>query len=341
MKVLATYASETLPILRRVSAPYSLLAERGHACHFRESPSLDPEIAFSYDLVVLPNLVPDPDLLDRLIQVSKQGGNFVYDLSSPELLQDEGVQRLLPHCIAVITPNQHLNHEVDTFYRSHGSFLAGVSSRTRLSIVPSVVHRAYLVQGNDKKMLRMMRETAKIPEDAPVIGCLGNAHDWEVVLPALLSFVAKHPRVRVLCTEEAYTVFSANEELRPHLNPVPLTIGNYPYLLGLCDFGLCPRLREDGRDTVWALEYGILAKPVIASTVTGYQRQLSGGAGVLVENTNEAWEGALKTVLSGGPAVSPMGMIAFERANAQRTSAVADHFLAVLRKNLPRALALR
>ena len=55
MKILGLYARETLSLLRRVRAPFSVLASRNHGFNLLQADRFTDGITFSADVTVLAN----------------------------------------------------------------------------------------------------------------------------------------------------------------------------------------------------------------------------------------------------------------------------------------------
>lgn len=314
MKVLALYTTKTLAIIRRVMAPYSCLAERGHSFSFQAVTELQAGLAYGRDITVLPNWVLTSEENDALERAS-QDCSFVYDLSDQGLLDSPQVRRTLTLCRTITVPNEYLATEV------RGVVSGASSSRSvHVTITPSVVDIPYFVTA---------RRLPYLVPGATVIGCYGN-HDWDVVRPVIATLRAKHKRVEFLGDDYAYSVLG---DLVTH---VRCDVDTYPQLVNSCSFGLCPYTGYDGRETVWAHEYGILYKPVIASSDSQYSKVLNEKTSQLVTSRlPERWVEAVEKWLTRPELRARAAKEAFDLANLQRPRMQVEPYLKVMSRLLP------
>jgi hypothetical protein len=233
MKILALYIQRTLSILRRVQAPFSVLASRSHSFSFMQIPAFDAGHASGYDITILPNWVLKEEEREALAQAA-QHTLFAYDLSDLLLLQIPLVRETMRVCRMVTVPNAYIQREVEIA-------LPGL----RVVVTPSCLDIPYLMQAH-----RYPR-----PEH-PMIGCFGP-YDWEQVKQPLQALKNRYPRLVILGDAEATTILG---EL---VMSVEVTVESYPGILRQCLCGLTPIEEERGQDTIWMQEYGLLCKPVV------------------------------------------------------------------------------
>lgn len=311
MRVLALYVEQTLGMLRRVVFPFSVLSQRGYSFSFQQTFSFDPAIAYGHDMIVLPNWILTEQELPAYLEAARER-TFVYDLSDPNLLENEWVRQTLTGARLVTVPNEYLQKEVRA--------LPGMAM-TKVVVTPSVVDPQYFATAYHG-------ETHYSPETI-VIGCFGP-HDWELVLPALTELREKRPQVQIVGDGYAQKVLGELIHVED-LNP-----GTYPDLLRSCTFGLCPREGLTGHDTIWALEYGILCKPVIASADSFYARVLGKDAAQLVPSRAEdKWLEAIRLWIRDARARAWAGNLAFQVANAQRATQQAKVYQRMFEQMLP------
>lgn len=310
MKVLALYTTKTLSIIRRVMAPYSCLAERGHSFSFLQVPSFEAGMAYGRDITVLPNWVLTAEENDQLERVGLEC-SFVYDLSDPSLLENPQVRRTMNLCRVVTVPNEHLATEARGVVSTSGM-------PPRVTITPSVVDVPYFVSA---------RRLPYLVPDKTTIGCYGN-HDWEIVRPVITALREKHRHLAFLGDDYAHAILG---DLVTH---VRCDIDTYPRLVNSCSFGLCPYATTDGRETIWAHDYGILYKPVIASIDSQYAR--SGKIGELVTSKlPERWCDAAEKWLLRPEVRARAAKEAFEEANLHRSRMQVEPYLKVMSRLLP------
>lgn len=263
MKVLALCTSRTLPLMRRVIAPFNVLNQRGYTFYFQEISSFDPIISYGYDMTLLHQWVFDEDMLSVFLQVSRERA-FVYDLADAALLRIPEVQATLRAASLVTVANDYLLKEVRPF-----------NSRSR--VVPSMLDASYYFLGRT--------ESKRSP--FPLIGCFGP-HDWSLVRGALTVFQEKHPQVRFIGDQYA------TEQLGKLVMLVEVSSITYPSLLNQCWGGLCPLDGYQGTDLIWGLEYALMGRPVITSSSVPFGFKT---VSVHRPKETEAWVNALETVV--------------------------------------------
>jgi len=311
MKIRALYVTRTLPILRRVLTPLSVLANRNHTVTMLAVPYFDVGPMNGQDLVILPNWVLTDSELDTLAAWAKVPEHTLcYDLSDPDLLANPAVVAALSLAHLVTVPNDYLAAEVRNLPRP---------GKTRIRVVPSLVDARYF-------MLARMQERTK----TPCVGCFGD-HDWGIVKEAIAQTRERHPRVQFLAENQG----SAHKTLGELVTPVDVTIDSYPMILKDCLFGLCPRDGKNGYDTAWALEYGILNRPIIASGDSAYAHLMGKEGAAPVENMLLRWSGAIELLLKDPVTRARYGNAAFELARRSTGGRAADLYLRAYTEMLP------
>ena len=324
MKILTLYTQRTLPLLRRVLAPYGTLSERGHAFSSMMVNSFSDAMGLSYshDLTVLPNWVLTPQEVEAMWRLVQNGGRtFAYDLSDPSLLQEEIVRQTLSLCRLITVPNEYLKREVSLLHTG-----------ARVLVTPSTLDTNYFMSG------RLSRLTDIPPTGAAIIGCFGP-HDWHIVHGSIATFKQKHPHILFFGDEPATQI------LGDLVTPVRLTLDTYPALLNACTFGLCPYDGNRGQETIWAHEYGILYKPVIASTESPYPKELgSSGASRAPQYVSnklpERWVESMETWVRRPELRARAGAESFTKANEQRAKKLAEAYLRALGQVLPQLASI-
>ena len=231
MKFLALYKDSTLPLLRRVKAPFSALAERGHSFTFMQVDTFSMVMTYGSDVTILPNWVFTEGEYIKYHEAVNLGRIFVYDLSDPRLLDNPMVWQTLADASLVTVPNARLQKEVEIL---HGG--------TRCAITPSCVDVPYFMHAN----------TFPDPQKT-FVGCFGD-YDW-----SLLKDIASHFKGVTFLTDG----FSAPYLLGDNVEVAEVTPDTYPLLLRSCVFGLCPSDGPSDRDEVVRHEYGILSTPTL------------------------------------------------------------------------------
>lgn len=234
MKILALYSQKTLSAVRRVLAPFSVLANRSYSFSFMEVPAFDAGYAASYDVTVLPNWALSDTELTSLQQAAAQGVVFAYDLAEPAMLQITRVVETLRCCKIITVPTPYLAKEVRIAVPG-----------ARVAVLPSAIDLPYMMLANSYE---------KPP--SLVVGCLGP-FDWSLVHEALQQFHDANAKITFVGDANAHPVLGSL------VKRVDLAFDNYPAVLRQCAFGLLPIERERGQDMIWQHEYGILNKPTI------------------------------------------------------------------------------
>lgn len=294
MKILALYSTRSLSVLRRVIAPLSTLANRGYSVSFMQVLEFDPGPCYSADLVILPNWVFPPEELAQLGVLAQQK-TLIYDLSDPKLLANQSVQTAIQLANVVTVPNAYLEREVKGLF-------------ARAKVLPSAIDIPYFMTAN------------KAPKPAHrFIGCFGP-HDWHLVKEPIEAISAKK---NIKFLGDAYS----QAILGDLVIPVDVTPEVYPELIRSCLFGLLPMEGNTGQDTIWAHEYGILGKPVIASSDSPYSALLAGGRGLLVQSKEpERWESAIKILCENANLRAELGTSNHTLAKSQSAAILADQY---------------
>lgn len=314
MRVLSLSSRRTLSLLRRVIAPFDVLATRGHAFYFQEVSHFDAAVSYGYDVTLLQNWVLGDDEFEEYARAARER-TFVYDLSDPLLLQIPRVQEQLRLARLVSVSNTYLEREVRQF-------------NGRVRVLPSCIDFELFMSGRNVKS-----------DGTPVIGCFGP-HDWGMVKEAIEHIREKHPRVRFLGDIYSQHVLGDMVDKIDHND-----LGLYPGHVNTCLFGLCPYDGDRGGETIWGLEYGILWKPVVVAKGSQYNTILSDlwykgkhaprAYYVSSPQKTEHWVLAMETLLQNSSLRAEIGKCAFDVANAYRAKKQAGEYLACYQKMLP------
>lgn len=317
VKVLSLCTTRTLPLIRRVIAPFSVLTQRGYTFYFQEIPSFDPVISYGYDVTLLHQWVFDEEMLAVFARVSRERA-FVYDLADAALLHIPEVQETLHLATLVTVANEYLLKEVRPF-----------NSRTR--VIPSMLDVSYYFTGRTKEKRSAV----------PIVGCFGP-HDWSLVQEAIRVFQQRHPQVRFI--GDRY----AAEQLGELILSVEVSPLTYPTLLHQCWCGLCPLDGYQGIDLIWGLEYALMNRPVITASDSSYSQVFSSSRrepqAVYVSRPKEAesWVHALETVLyHRSKETADIVQRAYEMAWTHRSVKQAQKIQECYQKMLPHVPILR
>jgi len=308
VKILAVYPSLTLPLIRRVRAPFSVLAERGYAFHFLQADSFRGGLSHAYDVTVLSDWVlSDSEDFSSFQEALAHGRAIVCDLSDGRLLASKRMQEQLALASLVTVSTERLKKEVQN--------LVGT---TKVVTLPSCVDVPYFASANRTPM-----------PDRTRVGCFGPG-DWRAVAPIIKAFHQKHPRYRFLGEPQVAEAMNAENGVEIVV-PVDLHPENYPVVLHACSFGLlAPPLAQEpwGQDPIWQWEYGILARPTI-SLISPTTRE-GGGEG---EHVNVHAHVKRIEHVSGDPdARVRAGQQAFGEAYLHRATVIADQYGRLYRK---------
>lgn len=310
MKVLALCASRTLPLYRRVLAPFSVLSTRGHRFEFQEVVQFDPIISYGYDVTLLHQWVFSPAEVRAFQQVARER-TFVYDLADPAYIRIPEVQDTLRACALVTVANDFLRKEVKFF-------------NSRVRVLPSTIDYQFFMYGNT---------IAKSP--VPLVGCFGP-HDWDMVKEAIRQVRQRHPAVMFLGDEGAVKALGTDlvQEIEGHPE-------KYPGYLHHAWVGLCPSGSGDqGQDTIDVLEWGILGRPTILSSQSSaythvFPAHTSSAFYVKRPDDTNAWVDALELALYQPRIASAIGKRAGDLAYEQRAVKLAGQYLDTYTKMLP------
>lgn len=320
-RIAAIYTQKTMSLVRRVLAPYSVLAQRGYPFSFLAVDRLSSGIAYGYDATVLPNWrFSDESELSILEETIRHGRAVLYDLCDLSLLQDERVRQALRICQLVTVKSEYAQREVRYV----------VGTQARVAVLPSTLDPQYFVQA------RRLPPPLAVSKDALVIGCFGSEHDWSMVRKPLAALCQKSGRVIVLA--DAFAGEALKEEKRIRLFVVECTPDVYPQLLLQCDMGVCPVDASSGGDSAYdpisLLEWGILCKPVVASLTS-----TTASLPALHATSEEIWLERFKEILFTKKPVEQVHAL-FEAANRRRATKVADQYLRTIEKMLPLSVSL-
>ncbi|MFL5623990.1 MAG: hypothetical protein ACJ788_00150 [Ktedonobacteraceae bacterium] len=308
MRILATYIHPTLPIVRRVMAPFSVLnGNRGKPFHFAQQTYFQGLLSADTDALLIQNSVLAPNEFDQYCELLKEKA-IIYDLTDVALVRVPMVQATLEKATAVIVPNRYLKKELE-----------GVTRRVK--VLPSMVDMNYFKQGY----------TAPKPTKA-IVGCFGP-HDWHLVKEPIRIVKERWPNITFWGDENATETLGELIDERVSIDP-----DRYPYIIRSCAFGLCPVEGMTPIDTIWAHEYGILCRPVIASADSAYAE---GGlkkhlAGVLVPSQDQKkWVEAIHDLAITPKMRAMLGQNAFNMANEHRSTLITDQYIKAYREILP------
>jgi len=294
LKILGLYARETLSIMRRVRAPFSVLASRNHHFSLLQIESFNNGITFSADITVLSNWRLSAEELEPLEAATRQR-SIVVDCSDPDLIDDDLYRSQLSLASMVTVPNDWMRAAIKVV-------------NANVWTVPSCVDLPYFVSAN----------SIKLAPDRPLsIGCLGP-YDWYLVKDAISQILEAHPKAAVLAGLKAFEVL----EKHPRILGINPTVANLPELIRNCHIGLCPIDGERGYDDIWRHEYGALCRPVIAPAPFAKQ-------------DTAFWYKSIEDLLTDNKLRADLGHKAFEEANQQRATKLADRYIAIYRKRLP------
>lgn len=259
MRVLSIFKERSLPLMRRVLAPFSVLHTRGYTFSFLQVESFSPEAGNSHDVTVLSNWVledNEQETLRHAIEGTRQ--TFVYDLSSPSLLKERRVQQTMALCQMVTVPNEYLAKEVKV-----------VVPQRRVQILPSVVDVPYFMSANAANVQSGMSKRVR---QETILGCFGD-FDWHLCTDALRTAMHTAREGKLYIIGDA----GAKAVLGDLVQEVEVTLDAYPRLLKSCTFGLMPMARTTGRDLIVQQEYGILSVPTLkGTTVNQWNESLAG-----------------------------------------------------------------
>jgi hypothetical protein len=233
MHMLALYKRDTLSIHRRVKAPFSVLAERGHRFHFMQVQNFSGGLTFGADVTVLNNWMLGEEELQELASVRHQR-TIVCDCSDPALLHHEAYRAQMQLAHLVTVPNEYFAKEA-RIITSH------------VAVTPSCVDVDYLAVANRQPM------PPKV-----TIGCFGP-FDWYLIKEAIIRVKEQHPHVIFLGGEHATKVLG--EALVLSVDEIPT---DYRMYLRACRFGILPLDGETPHDDIWKHEYGIMCRPTLS-----------------------------------------------------------------------------
>jgi hypothetical protein len=236
MKILGLYTSETLSLLRRVRAPFSVLAVRNHSFNLLQIEAFTNGITFSADVTVLSNWSLSESELEALEAAARQRA-IVVDCDNPALLGDDLYRAQLACASLVTVPNEWMR-----------SAIRGIN--TNVWVVPSCVDLPHFLAAN----------SIKLASKRPIcIGCLGP-YDWYLVKDAVAQLLETHDRLTVIAGFQAFETFPKH----PRILGINPTVQNLPEIIRNTHLGLLPTDGERGYDDIWKYEYGALCRPTIA-----------------------------------------------------------------------------
>lgn len=299
MRFLAMYTNYSLAITRRVKAPLSVLATRGHSFGFMQVDSFQGGLSLGVDVTILPNWVLSEEEVDHLREMARlQHRLVVSDISEPVLLEYETVRRQIKISHLVTVPNEWMRKEV--------ALING-----NVAVIPSAVDVPYMMQGN-------LTQRPSVPH----IACFGP-FDWHLVRDAIKTVKEKRPKVVVMAEEAT----AKQLDLGDLVQVVDIRPDRYPALVHACQCALAPVERLAGQDRAgWQHEFGMMYVPVLS--VAGNQGQ----------DTTERWITAIEEILNNPQKRAARGELAWKEAQAFKSTEVAGQLLALYRKKLPHSL---
>lgn len=299
MRFIAYYDRPNLSAIRRLIGPLSTLATRGHAAFFKLESSLQHIETANYHLIFLPNW----SYRGRLPQAQ---GLYVYDLSDPDLLQDDNVLNVIGQCHAVTVPSEGLASVVRPF-RSH------------VRVVPSLVTAD----------LFMRAQPLYGPEDRrdAFVACFGD-HDWGMIAEPLQNALRQLPNtIRVLTDDPALKDRLGDRALLVELSPQM-----YPRLVRSCFLGLLPRVKDD-HDPIWAYEMGLCGMVCIGSPA--YRQAILHQDTGFIAASSDQWTDLIVKVATSDAIRTRLGREAQAHARQFTTVRGADAWLKSISKFLP------
>lgn len=222
--------------MRRVRAPFSVLAERTHPFNFLHVDSFTAGMTFGSDVTILQNWELNEQETEELAHAIKQRA-IVVDCSDPALLDSDLYRKQIACASLVTVPNEYMRREVHTI-------------NTNAAVTPSCVDLAHFMQANKIKV------EAKQPI---TLGCLGP-YDWHLIKDALVELTKRHSNLMVCAGPQASKALRGPglRGIEPEVN-----ISNLPEIMRHCHIGLCPLDGESSIDRIWEYEYGSLCRPVV------------------------------------------------------------------------------
>jgi hypothetical protein len=235
LRILGLYAHENLSHMRRVRAPFSVLATRGHSFSFTQTEAFTDGITLSADATVLANWVLSDSELLALRRARTQRA-IIVDWSDPDLLEDDLYRAQLSLASLVTVPNDWMRTAIRAI-------------NPNVWVTPSCVDMPHFLNANSVKL---------DPKRPLCIGCLGQ-YDWYLVKDAIAALLEKHNKLTVIADLRAIK----NLPNHPRILGINITCYNISEVLRNTHIGLCPVDGERGYDDIWQYEYGILCRPTL------------------------------------------------------------------------------
>lgn len=211
--------------LRRIVAPFSTLASRGHQVHFTHTSDPYALETANYNLIFLPDWAWEGKL-------PKAQGEYVYDLSNAELLREQAVINIIQQCQHVTVPTSTIGKLVKPFCN-------------HVVETPSLVaSEVFFAQAQKRPPF-------------PIVACLGD-FEWSLIQAPLLEALQEFSDVHVVTTNP--TLYAALPEKRRAF--VSLEISMYPKYLRSCYLALFPGERRTV-DPGMIHEFGLFGVPSI------------------------------------------------------------------------------
>lgn len=224
--------------MRRVRAPFSVLASRSHSFSLVQASTFNNGITFSADVTVLANWVLSESELE-VLRIAKNQRAIVVDCDSPDLLGNDLYREQIALATMVTVPNNWMKEAVHAL-------------NPNVWVIPSCVDLDHFLLANK----------VKLDVHRPLcIGCLGQ-YDWYIVRDAILSLLKKYERLTVIAGPEAFRSLPKH----PRILGIEVTVQNIAEIMRNTHLGLCPIDGERGYDDIWRHEYGALCRPALALT---------------------------------------------------------------------------
>lgn len=303
MRIIAYYQLLTVPLMRRIVAPFSVLSQRGEQTVFNYLASVEQLKQAQYDLVLLPNYLS----LEALPPIA---GQYVYDLTDAALLTHDACVQTLSQCSGVLCATDAIAKRVKAF-------------NPRVVVAPSSTHSEWL--------FAVPAGTSALP----LLACLG-LFDFAPYVAALRQVLQQVPQLRILT--DSTTLL--NELPSGRIEGVAPDINSYPGIIRAADVAFAPgleRLTDPGMLYDYQLAgIPIVAGPAWAAEITDRRGQRAGR----VAHSPEAVTAQLTLLLTRPSVRSQLGARAQANGRAHSATLQADAWLTRVRKLCPTARAL-
>ena len=303
MRFIAYYDRPNLSVVRRLITPLSTLSARGHSAFFQLESTLKYIETANYQLIFLPNW-------SYRGQLPTAQGIYIYDLSDPELLKDDGVLNVIGQCHAVTVPSEGLAKVVRPF-------------RAHVRILPTLVNAELFLRAQP------FYPPAGNPEHEhdSFIGCFGD-HDWEMIVKPLSVALKQLPSTVRVMTDSVLL----RDALRDRVVYTELNPQLYPRLARTVFLGLLPRAKDD-HDPVWALELGLCGVTCVGSPA--YKDTILHNDTGFIAASSEQWSDLITRVYADYTLRSRIGQQAQSHARQFTVVRGADKWLKSIQKFLP------